>query len=208
MFEDTRADALGQVPESTGSFATSERRSTFDEVVAENSDFILRTLRQLGVGAVDIDDVTQEVLRGIVRGLPTFDPALACNPASAMRGWLFGICERQAASLRRRQRRVVEILDRDDDVSPSFGRGAPAIDAPSPEESMVEGERRELLFELLATLEPGRRAVIVAYELEGVEMKDIAAGMSIPLNTAWNRLRLAREDLRAAWRRLDAARRY
>lgn len=66
---------------------------------------------------------------------------------------------------------------------------------------MVEGERAALLATLLARLEPRRRAVVMAYELEGVAMVDVAAAQGIPLNTAWNRLRLGREDLRAAARR-------
>jgi hypothetical protein len=69
---------------------------------------------------------------------------------------------------------------------------------------LLEAERKDLLHALLATLEPRRRAVIVAYELEGIAMQDVAARMSISVNTAWNLLRLAREDLRAAYCRLDA----
>jgi RNA polymerase sigma factor (sigma-70 family) len=179
-----------------------DKPETFDGVVQEHGQFIRRTLAQLGVSARDLSDVEQEVFRGINRGLATFDPALASNPASAMRGWLFGICERQAASHRRSEHRRSEILLANEDLD--ITRSA----APNVEEKLLEAERKELLFELLATLEPQRRAVIVAYELEGISMQEVAAGMSIPVNTAWNRLRLAREDLRAAWRRLDAQRRY
>ncbi len=38
-------------------------------------------------------------------------------------------------------------------------------------------------------------------------MADVAAAFAIPLNTAWNRLRLAREDLREAWERHEKKRR-
>ena len=50
------------------------------------------------------------------------------------------------------------------------------------------------------------RAVVVAYELERVAMAEVAAAQRIPLNTAWNRLRLGREDLRAAARKVTNAR--
>jgi DNA-directed RNA polymerase specialized sigma24 family protein len=56
---------------------------------------------------------------------------------------------------------------------------------------------------LLDKLEPQRRAVIVAYTLEGISMSEVAASFNIPVNTAWNRLRLAREDLREAWERYE-----
>ena len=48
---------------------------------------------------------------------------------------------------------------------------------------------------------PERRQVVVAYEIEGMAMSDIARAYGVSLNTAWNRLRLGREDLRIIWRR-------
>ena len=75
-------------------------------------------------------------------------------------------------------------------------------DGLSSEEVLIEQERQEVLRRLLACLDDERRCVIVAYELEGVPMVDIARALGIPVNTAWNRLRLGREDLRAAWKRL------
>jgi RNA polymerase sigma factor (sigma-70 family) len=176
-------------------------KSTFEEIIREHGPFIRRTLAHLGVCARVLADVVQEVFRGIDRGLATFDPALARHRASPMRGWLFGICERQAASHHRSENRRNEILLANEDLDITKSS------APSAEDKLLEAERKALLFELLATLEPQRRAVIVAYELEGIAMQEVAKGMSIPVNTAWNRLRLARDDLRAAWRRRVAGRR-
>jgi RNA polymerase sigma factor (sigma-70 family) len=176
----------------------STEKPAFAQVVEEHGSFIRRTLSQLGVSARALDDIEQEVRRGIDRGLSTFDPEMAANPASAMRGWLFGICERQAANHRRSENRRGEVLQADDDMA--HVRSS----APTAEESLMEAERKDLLHELLATLEPRRRAVIIAYELEGISMPDVAAGLSVPVNTAWNLRRLARDDLRAAYSRVDA----
>jgi RNA polymerase sigma-70 factor (ECF subfamily) len=174
---------------------------TFEKVIAEHGPFIHKMLSQLGVRAPDLPDVEQEVRLGIVKGLPTFDPELASNPASAMRAWLFGICERQAASQHRRESHRREVLCPERDL-PSVRSSAP-----SAEQSLIEADREALLHALLATLEPRRRAVIAAHELEGIPMDDVAAAMAIPLNTAWNLRRLAREDLRAAWLRRQAQQR-
>lgn len=163
------------------------------DLVGEHGAFVRRTLAHLGVAARDLPDVEQEVFRGAVRGLPAFDPALAAHPENALRGWLFGICERQAASHRRVQTKRGEVLRDPEDLD-----GATCETA---EDAMLAGERAALLATLLARLEPNRRAVVVAYELDGVAMVDVAASQGIPLNTAWNRLRLGREDLRAAARR-------
>ncbi len=176
-----------------------DEKPSFERIVAEHGSFVRRTLAQLGVPTRCLADVEQEVYRGVHRGLPTFDPALAPQPEGAVRSWLFGICERQAASQRRSEMRRSEVLVTVDDLDT-------AQDVPDTEESLIEAERKALLHRLLDTLEPRRRAVVVAYELEGIPMTEVAAAVGIPVNTAWNRLRLAREDLRTAWGRLAAQR--
>lgn len=67
---------------------------------------------------------------------------------------------------------------------------------------MLGRERVDLLSALLGTMEPERRALVMAFELDKLPMTDAAALFGISLNTAWNRLRLGREDLRAAWRKI------
>lgn len=49
----------------------------------------------------------------------------------------------------------------------------------------------------LGNLEPSRYTIFVEYELNGSSMKAIAAEQGISINTAWNRLRLAREQLQS-----------
>src|SRR5262249_46586642 len=107
------------------------------------------------------------------------------SPDTAVRGWLFGICERQAASHRRAELKRGEVLHANDELD------LPQT-APTAEERLIDQERRALLMQLLASVGPQRRAVVIAYELEGIAMADVAAALSIPVNTAWNRLRLAR----------------
>jgi hypothetical protein len=73
--------------------------------------------------------------------------------------------------------------------------------SPSPEERYLLCEQRAHLESLLAELEPERRAVLVSHELDATPMRDLARAQRIPVNTAWNRLRLAREDIRTRWHR-------
>jgi RNA polymerase sigma-70 factor, ECF subfamily len=176
-------------------------KPSFESILHEHGAFIRRTLARLGVASRDLRDVEQEVLRGVSRRLPMFDPALAANPAGAVRGWLYSICERQAANHRRNRMRRGELLCATEELDNAAAAG------PTTEERLILEQRRALVTELLEELEPQRRAVLVAYELEDVPMADIAAAFSIPVNTAWNRLRLAREDLREAWGRMERRRR-
>lgn len=168
---------------------------SFDSIVADHSAFIRRTLASLGVGARDLNDVRQEVLRGVASGLPTFDPSLAAEPEGALKGWLFGICERQAANYRRRKRRRAEVL-----LEPQEFVNVVSA-APNPEAALLACEQKCRLNQALETMAPERAAVIIAYELEGIPMVDVAIKQGVPVNTAWNRLRLARRDIRAAFRR-------
>lgn len=167
------------------------------DIVAAHATFIRRALAHLGVAARDLADVEQEVFRGVARGLPAFDPALASKREGAVKGWIYGICERQAASHRRAENKRGEVLFATEELDYS------ASDMPTAEERLAEAERRALLGRLLDRLEPLRRAVVVAYELEGVAMADVAATLGIPVNTAWNRLRLGRAELREAARRMQ-----
>lgn len=90
---------------------------TLREVISRETSFVRRTLSQLGVHENDINDVTQEVLLAVNKGLPTFDPSLAAEPDKAIRAWLFGICERQAANLRRRSSRRSEVITSDETIN-------------------------------------------------------------------------------------------
>ncbi len=129
----------------------------------------------------------------MARGLPTFDPALAKSPETALRGWIFGICARQAANYHRSEARRQGV---------ETDEGIAVVDsAPTAEEQLEQRERRAFLWTLLDDLHPDRRAVVVAHDLEGEPMTSFARRVSIPVNTAWNRLRLARLDLAAAVRR-------
>lgn len=171
---------------------------TFAAVLNEYGPFIRRALSQLGVRAGDLADVEQEVFRAIVRGLPTFDEGLA-GPAVALRGWIFRLCEQHAANQHRDENRRDELVRTIDEID-----AAQEGSAPHAEELLIEAQRRAVLHQLLKQIDPLRRAVVIAHTIEGVPMVEVAASQAIPVNAAWNRLRLGLDDLRAAGRRLKA----
>jgi RNA polymerase sigma-70 factor (ECF subfamily) len=201
----TTPPRVARVPKGTGRIPASARdcrhtgdsmdKPTFGEILSQHASWTRVTLLRLGVPQRDLQDVVQEVWRAVARGLPAFDPSLAAKPEGAVTGWLFGICERQAKNQRRTRYRRAEALR---DTSELDGIDSPS---PSPEDRYMACERTARLYDVLETIEPARRAVIVAYELEGMAMADVAVTLGIRINTAWNRLRLARADIRAAWDR-------
>ncbi len=173
---------------------------TLQDIVSHHSAYIRRVLFQLGVCAKDVDDVAQAVLLGAHRGLPQFDPSLSAEPHRAVRSWLFELCKRQAASHRRTVCRRSEVSAETEALDERESDGA------HPEERWLRGEDERFVSALLSRIPNDRRAVVVAYDLDEVPMKEVALALAIPVNTAWNRRRLGLLDLRAELHRWAAAR--
>jgi len=123
----------------------------------------------------------------VIRRLPEYEPR------GRMTGWLCAITRHVAAKHRKKGNRELIMDDDRDSVEPP--------DAPDPEQSAAD---RDLMLRLLDALEPERRTVFVLHVLEDCPIHEIARMERIPVGTAWNRLRLAKEDLRREYRRLKA----
>ena len=75
--------------------------------------------------------------------------------------------------------------------------------ASSPDEALAEHQTRALVLSALERLPLPRRAVFVMHDLDEVDMRTIAGTLSIPLFTAYSRLRKARKEFEAAVRMLQ-----
>jgi RNA polymerase sigma-70 factor (ECF subfamily) len=161
-------------------------------IVQEHAAFLLRTVRRLGVAELDVEDVAQEVLVIVHRKLAQYDTR--CS----MRGWIFGIASRVAADYRRSARvRRERVSD-------------PMPETPVPAEQEHELERmraRALLDRALEELDEDKRSVFVLYELEGLEMQEVAEMLGCPVQTAYSRLHAARDRVRARLERALGERR-
>jgi RNA polymerase sigma-70 factor (ECF subfamily) len=148
-------------------------------------DYLFRTLRRLGVAPSEIEDLAQEVFLILRRTWSDYDAARPLRP------YLFAIAFRIASSHQRRRRRElpagdVEIEDR----------------APRPDRALQIKQARALVLVALERIPLPRRAVLVMRDLDDVPIHDVARVLSIPLFTAYSRLRKARKELVAAVRRL------
>jgi RNA polymerase sigma-70 factor (ECF subfamily) len=149
--------------------------------------YVLESLRRLGVRDGDLEDVAHEVFVTVYRQLPRYDPSRALRP------WLFGIALRVAANYRR----LARFRHESDRELPDLPGPAPAVD-----EQLAAAEARALLLEALDALDLDARAVLVMYELDEQPVSDIAVALGIPVNTVYSRLRLGRQRLNAAVRRV------
>jgi len=155
-----------------------EVRELFDD----HAGYVWRALRHLGAAEADVEDLCQEVFVVVQRKLGEFEGR------SELRTWLYGICLRVAADHRRRAH------VRNERPHPDPTEGLAASPGMRPD---ARAEARSALQALLDELDDDKRAVLVLYELEGLTMKEVAATVGCPLQTAYSRLHAARDRLTA-----------
>ena len=168
-----------------------DRQTRFRALFQAEFPYVWTSLRRLGVHPREVEDVAQEVFVNVYRRLDDYDPARPVRP------WLFAFAFRSASDWRRLARNRVEVQG-DLDQRPG---GAMAAD-----EALARAQDRELVQQALDQIDLDRRAVLVLYELDETPMKDIAEALGIPLFTAYSRLRVGRQELTTAIRRIRAQR--
>ncbi len=144
-------------------------------------NYLIGSLRRLGVPDSDVEDVLHEVFLVMLRRWDQYDQARPLRP------WLFGIAFRVASGYRRRNSREVPS---DSYEAVDLGVG--------PYDAVASMQDRRLLLKALLQIPIERRAVLIMREVDEVTMRDIAEQLSIPLFTAYSRLRKARRELDAA----------
>lgn len=195
-------------------------RPSFETVYAVGLPFLHHALRWLGVAESDLDDMLQEVFLAAYQRLDSYEPwryhaapagehpaagtpPLRITPTAALQRWLFGIAWRKMSHYHARAYRRREIPSGAGASWPFEGRDP----TPTPEQSLARADRAEIVTALLLKVAPERRMVLVMYDLLGIPVADIARELRLKENTVRSRLRLAREDFRAAVARQPAEQR-
>ena len=162
-------------------------RTMYDEHVA----FVWRNLRRLGVAPCDVEDRVQEVFVVAHRRMGSYE-----ERGHGPRAWLFQIVLRVASEWRRHRRRHPEDAD---------GGIAQELERTEPDQADVIAQREALvrLDRALDTIDVEKRAVLVLHEIEEMTAPEIADSLSVPVNTVYSRLRVARQQLEAALRAQD-----
>lgn len=168
---------------------------SFEEVYEEHFPFVWRSVRRLGVPVSAVDDAVQDVFVVVHRRLPTFEGR------ASIRTWLFAILIRVVRDYRRAYRR------KDLPVQAGGGPADPddiAGNESNPQELAAKNEAARMMHELLDRLDDEKREVFVLAELEQMSVPEIADAVGINLNTAYSRLRAARQDFEQGVARLRA----
>ncbi|WP_437275739.1 sigma-70 family RNA polymerase sigma factor [Sorangium sp. So ce375] len=168
-------------------------RPSFEEVYTGLLQYVLQVLWRMGVPARHLRDVAQEVFLVVHRRFGDYDPRFS------MKAWVAGIASHLALRHLRLSRNRRELLARSE--GERIDIADPGYDA---EQRFAQAETQRIVRELVQRIEGDRRVVFLLYEIEGIEMREIAAALQISENTAWDRLRRARKEFAAAVRRLGA----
>jgi RNA polymerase sigma-70 factor (ECF subfamily) len=170
---------------------TADRERAFRALYDAHVAFVWRNLRRLGVADADVEDKVQEVFVVAHRRWSDF-----VDRGHGPRAWLFQIALRVASDARRHKRR--HPIDPDGGIA----QDRASIEAPQAAE-VARKEAIDLLDRALASIDTGRRAVLVLHEIEQMTAPEIAKALEIPLNTVYSRLRVARVALEQEVARLS-----
>jgi RNA polymerase sigma-70 factor (ECF subfamily) len=152
---------------------------SFKDIYKTYFDFVWSSAGHLGAASEAIDDIVQDVFLVIHAKLHTL------QRPEALRSWIYGIV-RRTVSDHRRARKV------------RAAAGAILISEPKPRQrtplDFTEmNSELEVLRRILTKLDEQKREVFVMVEVLEMTAPEVAQSLEIPLNTAYSRLRQARE---------------
>lgn len=147
-------------------------------------------VRYLIRGDRDVDDLSQEALLTLLRGLSSY------RGEGAFRAWADRIVARSVFASRRRVRLVEVGLDAEPPATNETSQGSEAQATDS------YCSRREMARHL-DTLPEAQRTALVLHHVLGMTVPEIATELGVPLETVRSRLKQGKDQLK---RRLDVPR--
>ena len=157
-------------------------RDAFDELVRRHQSAILGLCRALIGGRDDAEDLAQEVFVRAWKSLRTF------RGDSSFRTWLHRVAINVARTHHVNRGRLMRLF-------------RPALPHESDPQDRVEAidarlARRDVVERALATLPRDLREVITLRDLQGLDYKEIARALDVPIGTIESRIFRARQRLR------------
>jgi len=163
-------------------------RDAFEALVRRHQARTYNFVRTMVHDEAEAEDLTQDVFVRVWKSIGRF------RGDSAFSTWLFRIAVNVARThLSRRSRRWL-FTRGSPDASPDAP--AEAEDPPSPERLEDDVVRRDAIDRALATLSPDLREALTLRDVEGLEYREIARVLDIPLGTVESRIFRARQRLR------------
>ena len=162
--------------------AEDESVPDWEEVARRHGRFLFTVAYRLTGNQDDAQDLVQEVLLRVRRGLETYRPG-------SMEGWLSRITTNVFLDeVRRRKRRPLDALPIDPD------RVLPP--APAPDEALAAAVLPDDVQAALLRLPDEYRAAVVLCDVAGLSYTEIAESLDVPVGTVRSRIHRGRALLR------------
>jgi RNA polymerase sigma-70 factor (ECF subfamily) len=171
-----------------------EGRREPSSLYATHFSFVWRNLRRLGIPEASLEDAAQDAFLIIFRRWNTYDAHW-----SSLETWLFGILIRVASNYRRTFRRRMSWLV---PWQTSSAEEPTSPDADSPSSKLEKRQTLALLDRALAGLDEKKRVVLLLGDVEELSVPQAAQVLSINVNTAYFRLRVARKCFQQSLNRI------
>jgi RNA polymerase sigma-70 factor (ECF subfamily) len=166
-------------------------REAFGPLVEKYKRKVFRLAYQVLRDQEEALDVAQEAFVKAFNALPAF------KGDSAFYTWLFRITMNVALDRKRQRATRARSLGAEDVPPEEWERTAVSTD-PDPEDVATGVERRERIRKGLDSLSEHHRAIIILSDIEGLQYREIAEVLGIPMGTVMSRLHHARKRLREA----------
>jgi len=167
-------------------------QQAYEELVARFQQPVYSLVYRLMADRGDAYDVVQDVFLKVFRNIGTF------RSESSLKTWIYRIAVNEAHNYRRwfhRHRRQEVVLEGESDGGKNFGDTVPDRGR-SPYDYALDGEKRILIGEALARINPMFRAAVVLRDMEDLSYEEIADILGVSLGTVKSRITRGREALR------------
>jgi RNA polymerase sigma-70 factor (ECF subfamily) len=163
---------------------------TWEEVARDHGRFLYTVAYRLTGDHDDAQDLVQEVLLRVQRGLATYVPG-------SFEGWLSRITTNAFLDdVRKRKRRPVDALP--DDAERILPGGLSA------DEALAAAGLPDHIQSALTALAPDYRSAVVLCDVVGLSYQEIADAIGVPVGTVRSRIHRGRSVLRDALREVLA----
>jgi RNA polymerase sigma-70 factor, ECF subfamily len=170
------------VPDPSDSEGPPSQVPTWEEVARDHGRFLYTVAYRLTGNHDDAQDLVQEVLLRVRRGLATYQPG-------SLEGWLSRITTNAFLDeVRRRQRRPLEVV-------PELPERLVGVDA-DPDDVIARSRLPDDVQAALAGLPVEYRAAVVLCDVVGMEYAEIAETLDVPPGTVRSRIHRGRALLR------------
>lgn len=154
--------------------------AAFEYLFDRYHESIRRLLVQRMGSANDVDDLLQETFIKVYINLHRYDAAYTFGQ------WIYTIARNTFIDYVRRRQEDLPIDER---------FAAPASNAPTPEESVINLQQRTQIEHYLERLAPRYRQLIVMRFFDEYSYEEIAAKLALPLGTVKTQIHRAREKM-------------